>query len=182
LTFVGSASIPPHGEAKWRLALCGPPYRNEQPPALGVPQMATLLASHLRTGRSLQPAMTTFPWTVARAWLQLFSYDMWSVLGFRRTYDRLRRTCVRTGAQREDRIRHVCAAVDEACVWYWKRVFCLQRSVVTAKMLRRVGVHAELVIGVRPIPLESHAWVEVDGTVVNDRPQYQRAFRVLHRT
>ena len=32
-----------------------------------------------------------------------------------------------------------------------------------------------------PLPFESHAWVEVDGRVVNDRPQYQRAFTVLDR-
>ena len=40
---------------------------------------------------------------------------------------------------------------------------------------------AQMVIGCRPLPFESHAWVEVDGRVVNDRQEYQRAFRVLDR-
>jgi hypothetical protein len=53
--------------------------------------------------------------------------------------------------------------------------------VIATWLLRRQGIAAELVIGYRPLPFESHAWVEVDGRVVNDRSQYQRAFTVLHR-
>ncbi len=72
-------------------------------------------------------------------------------------------------------------AVDEACVWYVKRAPCLQRSAVATRLLRRHGVPAELVIGYRPIPFESHAWVEVGGQIVNDRPQYKKFFAVLER-
>ena len=72
-------------------------------------------------------------------------------------------------------------AVDEACVWYFKAVFCLQRSAVATWMLRRHGVGGSLVIGYRPVPFESHAWVEVDGLIVNDRPQYRKYFHVLER-
>ena len=43
------------------------------------------------------------------------------------------------------------------------------------------GIAAQTVIGCRPLPFESHAWVEVEGQIVNDRPQYQRAFQVLDR-
>jgi hypothetical protein len=57
----------------------------------------------------------------------------------------------------------------------------LQRSVVATWLLRHHGWRAELVIGCRPLPFESHAWVEVDGQVVNDRPQYQKVFTVLDR-
>ena len=77
--------------------------------------------------------------------------------------------------------RSVVWAVDEACVWYFKRTFCLQRSFVATWMLRRHGFAATLVIGYRAMPFESHAWVELDGRVVNDLPQYQRAFTVLNR-
>ncbi len=66
-------------------------------------------------------------------------------------------------------------------MWYVKRAACLQRSVVATWMLRRHGIAAEMVIGCRPLPFESHAWVEVEGRVVNDLPQYQRAFIVLNR-
>jgi hypothetical protein len=62
-----------------------------------------------------------------------------------------------------------------------KRAACLQRSAVATWLLRRHGVPAELVIGYRPLPFESHAWVEVDGQVVNDLPQYKKVFKVLDR-
>jgi hypothetical protein len=75
----------------------------------------------------------------------------------------------------------ICRAVAEACVWYPKRAFCLQRSWVASLLLRRHGIPSQVVIGYRPAPLDSHAWVEVDGRVVNDRPQYQKFFRVLDR-
>ena len=41
---------------------------------------------------------------------------------------------------------------------------CLWRSVVLADLLGRRGIHASLVIGVRPAPgFEAHAWVECGG-------------------
>ena len=116
----------------------------------------------------------------AQAWLGLLGFDLARVVGFARLCDRLRR---HPAANRRSRppVEDVIWSVDEACVWYVKRAACLQRSVVAAWLLRRHGVAAEVVIGCRPLPFESHAWVEVDGQVVNDRPQYQRAFTVLDR-
>src|SRR5436309_2801754 len=57
----------------------------------------------------------------------------------------------------------------------------VQRSVGATGLLRRHGLQAELVIACRPLPFESHAWVEVNGRVANDRPQYQKFFTVLDR-
>jgi hypothetical protein len=37
------------------------------------------------------------------------------------------------------------------------------------------------VIGYRPSPFFSHAWVEVDGRIVNDSPVYQERLFVLER-
>lgn len=116
----------------------------------------------------------------ARAWLGLMAFDLARVAGFARICAWLRRCRTRqrrSGTSTDD----VVWSMDEACVWYFKRAACLQRSVVTTWLLRRSGIAAEMVIGCRPLPFESHAWVEVDGQVVNDRPQYQRAFRVLDR-
>jgi hypothetical protein len=115
-----------------------------------------------------------------RAWLGLVAFDAARVAGFARLHAWLRRrrpSRRRTSVSTED----VVWSVDEACVWYVKRAACLQRSFVATWLLRRHGIQAEMVIGCRPLPFESHAWVEVDGQVVNDRPQYQRAFRVLDR-
>ena len=64
----------------------------------------------------------------------------------------------------------ICTAVERACVWYPKKTFCLQRSAVTACLLRSYGVPAQMKIGIRPLPLMAHAWVEVGGAVVNDWP------------
>jgi hypothetical protein len=72
-------------------------------------------------------------------------------------------------------------AVDLACVFYPKRVLCLQRSAATALLLRRHGIHAELVIGAQMMPFKSHAWVEVDGVVANDKPYLHDIYQVLER-
>lgn len=113
------------------------------------------------------------------AWTALAIFDVLRAAGFARLHSWLRRVPVRTPG-------HVISsdvvwAVDEACVWYVRRAACLQRSVVSTWLLRRHGVPATLVIGCRSLPFESHAWVEVDGAVVNDRAQYPRVFTVLDR-
>ena len=120
------------------------------------------------------------PLLVAHAWIGLVLFDLARLAGFARIHAWLRR---RHPSRRRSRYatEDVVWSVDEACVWYVKRAACLQRSVVATWLLRRHGIAAEMVIGCRPLPFESHAWVEVDGRVVNDRPQYQRAFRVLDR-
>jgi hypothetical protein len=118
---------------------------------------------------------------VVEALLALALFDIIAMTGFKHTHSITRRIRTRRRAARPDAVQRTCSAVDEACVWYYKRIFCLQRSAVATWMLRRRGIHAELVIGYRPIPVDSHAWVEVDGAVVNDRPQYKTFFKVLER-
>lgn len=116
----------------------------------------------------------------AQAWLALIAIDAALLAGFASVHGFVRRIRVR-GTASPTSTDDVVWAVEEACVWYVKRAPCLQRSVVATWLLRREGVPAQLVIGYRPIPFESHAWVEVCGLVVNDRPQYQKVFRVLDR-
>lgn len=118
---------------------------------------------------------------VVEAWLALVFFDVLASRGFARVHTFTRRRPVAARPPDAATLRRVCWAVDEACVWYVKRAFCLQRASVTTWLLRRRGVPAQLVIGYRPVPVDSHAWVEVDGTVVNDRPQYQKFFTVLDR-
>lgn len=114
------------------------------------------------------------------AWLGLLAFDVARSVGFARACARLRRyrpSAQASGVAAED----IVWSVDEACVWYVKRAACLQRSAVATWLLRRHGIDAQLVIGCRPLPFESHAWVEVDGRVINDLPRYRRAFTVLNR-
>jgi len=73
----------------------------------------------------------------------------------------------------------LCHAMDLACVLYAKRVLCLQRSAATTLLLRRHGICAELILGAQTVPFKSHAWVEVAGVVVNDRPYMREIYQVL---
>jgi len=75
----------------------------------------------------------------------------------------------------------VCEAVKAVAPFYWKPIRCLQRSMVTARLMRDHGIPAEVVIGYRAAPFFSHAWVEVAGRVVNDSSSYQKRLQVLER-
>src|SRR5258707_876340 len=65
------------------------------------------------------------------------------------------------------------------CVLRLKRLFCLRRSAATTLLLRRHGHDAELVIGAKLLPFRSHAWVELNGQVINDRPYMHTIYQVL---
>jgi Transglutaminase-like superfamily len=78
-----------------------------------------------------------------------------------------------------DALERVCRAIDTACVWYWKEVLCLQRSAATACLLKTAGIPAQMIIGVQQMPFLSHAWVEVNGRVVNDKPYMRDLYMVL---
>ena len=118
---------------------------------------------------------------VAEAFGWLLFFDLLSNTGFASVHAFTREQQVAPRPPSPEVTVRVCRAVEEACIWYFKRAYCLQRSSVTTWMLRRRGVAAQLVIGYRPVPVDSHAWVEVNGEVVNDHPQYQKFFRVLDR-
>lgn len=75
----------------------------------------------------------------------------------------------------------LCRAMDCACVLYFKRVLCLQRSAATTLLLRRHGWNAQLVIGAQLLPFTSHAWCEIEDFIVNDRPYVSKTYAVLER-
>ncbi len=85
------------------------------------------------------------------------------------------------GRRRRYSSRQICRAMDAACVFYLKRVLCLQRSAATTMLLRRFGFPAELVIGARILPFKSHAWVELDKLVINDKSYTPEIYRELQR-
>ena len=76
-------------------------------------------------------------------------------------------------------VHELCHAIDLACVFYPKRILCLQRSAATVLLLRRHGVMAQMMIGAQMQPVRSHAWVEVDSIVVNDKPYMREIYQVL---
>lgn len=75
----------------------------------------------------------------------------------------------------------LCRAMDLACAFYFKQVLCLQRSAATTLLLRRYGHRAEMVIGAQVLPFKSHAWVESNGIVVNDRSYIAELYAPLER-
>ena len=95
-------------------------------------------------------------------------------------YERVRNCTVATARSRVAQ-DDICNAVNLACVFYFKEVLCLQRAASTTCLLRKAGIAAQLVIGVQQLPFSAHAWVEVEGAVVNDKPYTSEIYSVLSR-
>jgi hypothetical protein len=100
---------------------------------------------------------------------------------FSALYERVRMTPVATRRDNAVVPAPITQAVDLAAVLYFKQILCLQRSAATACLLRKHGFPAELVVGVQHVPFLAHAWVELDGSVVNDKPYMTDIYSVLTR-
>jgi Transglutaminase-like superfamily len=116
--------------------------------------------------------------------------ESWLLLLFFECVMRLRsstalRKIVRTQKIHPKKIQHTLSgeqlshAMDLACVFYFRKVLCLQRSAATTILFRRYGRTAEIVIGAQILPYEFHAWVESGGLVVNDKPYMREIYQVL---
>jgi hypothetical protein len=122
------------------------------------------------------------PFLVLKAYWELIRFDLYLGRGnFLALYDQVRNCPIHAEAPSPDAIDKICTAVDLACIWYWKEALCLQRSAATACLLKRKGVPAQMVIGAQQVPFKAHAWVEVDGRVVNDKPYTPEMYSVLDR-
>lgn len=116
-----------------------------------------------------------------RALYELARYEViLSLRGSGRILSQLRRQSISIKSSSVESEKTICDAVLLATCFYWKPVLCLQRAVCTVRLLRRHGIHARLVIGYRPSPFFSHAWVEVDGRVVYGSAAYQKRLMPLH--
>jgi Transglutaminase-like superfamily len=119
---------------------------------------------------------------VLKAYVALLFFDAYLTRGnFGALYERVRRCPLRDQTPSPEIVGRICAAVDMACIWYRKEVLCLQRSAATAYLLKGHGVKAQLVIGAQQKPFKAHAWVEVGGRVVNDKPYMPEVYRILDR-
>lgn len=118
--------------------------------------------------------------TLQAIW-QLFRYDLEkAILGFGHVQKQL---AVRPAISAVDWgvVGQVVKAVSVASLFYCRSVKCLQRSIATMRLLHKFDIPAEVVIGYRAVPFFSHAWVEVDGAVVNDSQVLASQLAVLHR-
>jgi hypothetical protein len=119
---------------------------------------------------------------VLKAYLKLIHFDLYLARGnFAALYDKVRNYPVTRMDPSPNAVKRICDAVDMACIWYWKHALCLQRSSVTACLLKQYGVRAQMVIGAQQMPFKAHAWVEVSGHVVNDKPYTPEMYSVLDR-
>ena|ERR1700761_822905 len=122
-------------------------------------------------------------WHVFEAWLLLVYFELvMRFRGLKQVREIVRRQKVRlvSDAHRSSSSA-LCHAIDLACIFYFRRVFCLQRSAATVLLLRRHGWEADMVIGSQVLPFKSHAWAEIKGAIVNDKPYMQDIYRVLDR-
>ena len=119
---------------------------------------------------------------VCRAWLLLIRINAkLSRRGFAALYDYVRAVPLRDLPERSVSPEAICRAVDLASIWYWKQIPCLQRSAAATCLLRQSRVPAELLIGAQSLPFRAHAWVEVNGRVVNDKSYIAELYAVVDR-
>src|SRR5579862_1851229 len=112
-----------------------------------------------------------------RAYVSLIRFDVYLGRGnFQDLYQKVARYPIRKTPVPIDAVERICAAVDMACIWYWKEVLCLQRSAATTCLLRQHGIAAQMIIGAQQMPFKAHAWVEIDGHVVNDKPYMREMY------
>ena len=119
---------------------------------------------------------------VLEAYLKLIHFDLYLARGnFAALYDKVRNYPMGPHKPVPGATKEICSAIDMASIWYWKEALCLQRSAATACLLKKYGVPAQMVIGAQQMPFKSHAWVEVNGRVVNDKPYTPEMYAVLDR-
>jgi len=119
---------------------------------------------------------------VLRALLLLFVYDVLiTFCSFRTLYRMVKSWEVTKTLGSHNNIDRSCRAVNYACIWYPKRAPCLQRSFVTTYMLRKQGIGAQMVLGAQTMPFKAHAWVEVEGRVINERSDVRAIYSVWER-
>ena len=120
---------------------------------------------------------------ILHSWLLLLYFD-WIMhwRNFRELHRIVEEEPIRpTTSARMTPYEDLSRAMDYACVLYFRRVLCLQRSSATAVMLRRYGWNAEMLIGAQILPFKSHAWCEINGVVVNDKPYMHDIYEILER-
>jgi hypothetical protein len=117
------------------------------------------------------------------SYLALIFFDSYFLRAdFPALYQRVRSCRVRAGGLRSATAEEICAAMDMACIWYYKTASCLLYSAATTYRLRRSGIEASMVIGAQQMPFKMHAWVvDAEGRILNDKPYITEIYAVVDR-
>ena len=81
-------------------------------------------------------------------------------------------------------IERLCALADLAARVTYGSGRCLGRSLLILWLLKARGQPAELLVGVNKEDslFHAHAWIEIEGRVIGDRPEMTDQFAILLRT
>ena len=146
--------------------------RNASPPS----QSSTRSQVWELAAQGKQRAVRILIW---KALLGLLVFDALGFgLNFRKMHRFVRGWRVSPRTAPRDGVDRVCEAINYACVWYPKRVLCLQRSAVTTCLLRTLGVSAKMVMGAQNLPFKAHAWTVVNGRAINERRDVHKIYCV----
>lgn len=74
------------------------------------------------------------------------------------------------------RVRDIAGAIILAAAFYPGRALCLEQSLALYARLRVVGIPAHFRFGVQPQPFAAHAWVELGGEPIDERPEVLRKY------
>ena len=117
---------------------------------------------------------------ILQAYIGLIAHDRFMARhDFAALHRRVRGFTLRRASRGTGETDAIVHALDIACCFYPKRALCLQRSAVLVRMLRRNGIQASMVIAAQKLPFKAHAWVEVNGKIINDRLAARESFLVL---
>jgi hypothetical protein len=134
------------------------------------------VASELKAPASVTTSL------VCKALVGLLLFDLFGLgCNFSRLHRFVKTWRVHSRSAVNDQVARVCDAVNHACVWYPKKVLCLQRSAVTTCLLRASGVASVMVVGAQPTPFKAHAWTEVNGKPINERKDVKKIYGVWER-
>lgn len=160
----------------------GPPPDQQPPGPLRLEQLRALVSDRAPARAERFVLGWRALWFLL-AYVSLIGTDVLLRLGgFDRFHRTMRRWPTRTARVTDAaEVARIRAAVDHASGFYFKRAWCLQRSAATACLLRLRGFPAQLSIGVRRMPFSAHAWVELDGRIINDEPRVCGAYEVIER-
>jgi len=124
---------------------------------------------------SKAPSIVQCFFTLTAVWIALRS------LGLGRTLSFLRHRNVqpvKAGAS-TDLISATSHNIAVAAAYFPGRARCLEQSLGLYYHLRVRGVDAKVRIGIQPYRMSGHAWVEVDGTPVNEYGEIIRKLSVF---
>ena len=140
-------------------------------------------ANQVATPINNEPDRKRFMTLRALAWLITYSFVLRTggFISIRKLVERKGQQKIKLRDKNSEReiCLQICTAVDRAQVYLVRQALCLQRSIVITRLLQNRRIGAETVIAAHLMPFKSHAWVEIDGEVVNDSPNVKRYYDVV---